>query len=171
VTFGVLPEQWISYTYAGVDQPVPCLEATPDGNGIHVTAMFADTGSASNLYEGAGLAFLGDGCIDGDQLTGIQFDFAGDLGGRRLIVGVVASSDVSSEFTHGTCPADAGAMCYGPTATLNPKLGTNQVAFSALTDGMPQAALDVHRILNVQWQLSAAENPNADFTISNARFY
>lgn len=172
VMFGVFPEQWISYTYAGTNQPLPCLETTPDGNGIHVRAMFADLGSASNSYEGVGLSFLGDSCIDGDQLTGLQFDFAGDLGGRRLTVGVSANSDVSSAYARGTCPADAGStMCYGPTSTLNPRIGTNQVAFSALTDGMPQATLDAHRIVNVQWQLAAAENPNADFTITSVTFY
>ena len=36
---------------------------------------------------------------------------------------------------------------------------------------MPQATLDAHRIVNVQWQLAAAAEPDADFTITNVTFY
>jgi hypothetical protein len=172
VQFGTPPEQWVSYTYQGDGQAVPTLTMTPDGNGFHVTASVdvADS-SALNTYAGVGLSFLSDNCIDGSDLTGVQFDFDGDLGEPSLIVGVVSDSDLGTSFDpRGICTGSR-TMCFGPTGFDNTDIGTHHVTFASLHGGMPIDKLDAGHIVNVQWQLPAVQIPMADFTISNVQFF
>ncbi len=168
VIYGAGSDQWISYTYAGTGEPLPTLEATPDGTGFHVTATFNRFNGGTQTFEGAGLSYLSDSCLDGAPLSGLQFDFDGDLGGSQLTVGVVSNNNVSTDYARGTCTA--GMMCYGPTAAFNPKIGTNPVPFGDLIGG-PTQTFDRGHIVNVQWQVSAAAQLGADFTISNVQFY
>jgi hypothetical protein len=168
--FGAAPEQWVSYSFQGTE-PMPTVEATPDGNGIHVVATFEGHVTSALGYEGAGLSFGGVDCIDGTALTGVQFDFDGDLGGRQLEVGITSSDDIDVKYLHGTCTA-GDMKCYGPTIPMDPTPGTNSVLFTALTTGgAPAATLDTSRIVNVQWELHDAKNPIADFTITNVTFF
>jgi hypothetical protein len=160
-----MPEQWVSYTYESDGQPVPTLTMTPDGSGFHATA------SVVTGFAGVGLSFLSDDCIDGTDLTGIRFDFDGDLAGRRLNVGVLAEDNVSTMYDgRGTCTGGR-TMCFGPMSSISPTIGTNSVPFQSLTTGMPVPTLSTQRIINVQWELGAAQIADADFTISNVQFY
>ena len=168
--FGLDPaQQWVSYPYQGME-PAPTVDASPDGNGIHVVATFEGLVPTSLAYEGVGLSFIGAKCVDGSAWTGIRFDFDGDLGGRQLEVGVTSSDDLDAKFMHGTCTA-GDTKCYGPMIPIDPMSGTNSVLFTDLSGGMPSGTLDVTRIVNVQWQLHAAQNPTADFTITNVTFF
>ena len=47
----------------------------------------------------------------------------------------------------------------------------NKVWFSDLSNGTPAGTLDTSRIVNVQWQLHAAQSPMAHFTITNVTFF
>jgi hypothetical protein len=168
LTFGIATEPWVSYTYSGMGEPLPCLEPAPNGGGLHVTETFSPINGGTLTFAGVGLAFNGDGCIDGTNLRGLLFDFNGDLGGSQLTVGVVSNNNISAAYPHGTCTA--GIMCYGPTAAFNPVLGINPVLFSDLT-GPPTLTFDPLHILNVQWQVSAGTGLSADFTIRDVEFF
>jgi hypothetical protein len=165
VQFGTPPEQWVSYTFQGSSDDQATLTMTPDGIGFHVTA------TAVTAYAGVGLSFLGDDCIDGTDLTGVQFEFDGDLGGRRLKVSVVADDDVSTLFDmRGICTGGS-TMCFGPTSLVDPTSGPHMVPFQGLAMGMPVDTLSRQHIIKVQWQLDPAVIPTVDFTISNVQFY
>lgn len=168
VLFGTPPEQWVSYVYAGTVENNPTLTGTLDGNGFQVHATFASfVDDGTQAFEGIGVTFLGDTCIDGSQLMGMRFDYDGDL--IPLLVGVISVGDVSAKYSHGICPL--GTKCYGPGASFIPKLGTNPVLLSKLSGGMPQLKLDVGHIVNVQWQIPAPAKLSVDFTIRNVQFY
>ena len=172
VQFGTEPEAWVSYTFASDRQKTPVVEMTPDGNGIRIMASI-DVTASNPLYAGAGVSFLGNDCVDGTDLTGVQFDFAGDLGASQLLVGVVADEDVSkttSDDPRGTCPGGTN-MCFGPMAQVDAALGRYRVDFAMLTGGMPAPQLSAGHIVDVQWQLPPVPIANADFTISNVQFY
>ena len=167
--FGDEPEPWISYPFRGTE-PWPTVSVSDDGNGIHVVATFEGVVDTAEAFAGAGLAFAGDHCVDGTTLSGVQFDFDGDLGGRKLEVGVTSSEDLDSMYTHGICTA--GPMkCYGPSKPIDPMTGTNHVLFTELSAGLPSGTLDTSRIVNVQWQVHDAQNPRAEFTITNVMFF
>ena len=112
--------------------------------------------------------------------TGVQFDFAGDLGGCALAFGASFSGDSSPADNpgRGSCPGTS-STCYGPLAPVVPGATTTttiKVPFSALTAGSPIAKLDPATIVDVEWQLSAPTGPDggscsADFTIENVAFY
>jgi hypothetical protein len=167
ITFGDASEPWVSYTYAGQGEPLPTLDALADGTGFHVTETFAPVNGGTLTFAGVGLSFNGDGCIDGSNLTGLQFDFSGELGGSQLMVGVVSNNNVSAAYPRGTCTA--GIMCYGPTVAFNPVIGSNPVRLAYL-GGQPTLTFDPFHIVNVQWQVSAGADLSAHFTISNVRF-
>jgi hypothetical protein len=169
VQFGVVPEQWVSYSFSGIGEPKPTLDGIPDGNGFHVTTNFAaSVPDATQAFEGAGLSFQGDNyCVDGRNLIGVQFDLDKDLGGNQLVVGVVSNDDVATVFdTRGTCTE--GIKCYGTTASIPPVVGTNTVSFDQLSGGTSQMPLNRGQIVKVQWQVSAGAQ--VDFTISNVQF-
>jgi hypothetical protein len=168
--FGAQPEQWVSYIFAGTPEPDPMVSASTDGNGIEVDVSFNDLVNTANAFAGAGLTFVGDHCVDGTALDGVKFDFDGDLGGRQLEVGVGSSEDVDAKYPHGTCTA-GDMKCYGPTVPINPMTGRNTVWFTDLNNGTPAGTLDTSRIVNVQWQVHAAQSPTAHFTITNVTFF
>ena len=175
--------QWVSYAFLS-DERTPVTDnvisdVTPDGSGFHVHASFVSATSTPLLFEGFGLTYrVPDICIDGGGYTGVQFDFSGDLGGRTLITSVTSADDVSitKDARRGTCTYDF-RLCYGPThpspETATPITDAIPIAvtFDSLVGGMPHMGLDASRIVNVQWQLNAATNPVADFTIRNLKFY
>lgn len=168
VKFGTAPEQWVSYVYAGAGETNPTLTGTPEGDGFRVHATFASyVDDGTQAFEGVGVTFLGDTCIDGSQLIGMRFDYEGDL--TPLHVGLISIGDVSTKYRHGLCPL--GTMCYGPAASFIPKLGDNPVLLSQLGGGNPQLKLDAGHIVNVQWQIPAPAKLSLDFTIRNVRFF
>jgi hypothetical protein len=157
---------------------MPTLTATPDGNGMHATAAVSSSTPDTN-YAGLGLYYSSASCLDVSAYTGLQFDFAGDLGGCALTLAVEPSEDVSSDNDpmRGTCSSVAGP-CYGPSAAVSPGSGTTvRVPFSALAGGMPMGVLDARDIVSINWQLAApASTPDggpctADFTIENVALY
>jgi len=175
VQFGADPEQWVSYTYQGTGQNVPTVAMTPDGNGFRVMASVdVSGGGATYAYAGAGVSFLSKSeCIDGTDLTGVEFEFACDVGqSKQLIVGVVADEDVSitSGDLRGRCTGGMNT-CFGQTVFVDATAGMHQVPFQSLTGGMPVGNLSLDHIVDVQWQLPAVQIPSADFTISNVQFY
>jgi hypothetical protein len=171
VQFGTEPEGWVSYTFQSDGQKIPVVEMTPDGNGIRIMASI-DVTASNPLYAGAGVSFLGNDCIDGTNLTGVRFEFAGGLGASQLLVGVIADEDVSkaSGDARGTCTGDKN-MCFGPMAHVDATPGMHWVDFEMLTGGNPVLKLNVGHIIDVQWQLPPVPIANADFTISNVQFY
>ncbi len=171
VQFGTAPEQWVSYTYQGPGQQAPTVTMLPDGNGFHVTASVVAIGGVPSLYAGAGLSFLGNDCVDGSDLTGVEFQLDGDLAQHSLAVGVVSIDDVSTMYDpRGTCTGGM-SKCYGPTAPVAPSVDPIQATFGSLVTGMPTDGLEPRHIVNVQWQLGSPTNTVADFTISNVQFY
>ncbi len=175
LSFGSGTTKWESYTYAAPGQALPTVALTPDGVGIHITGGFASP--VNGNWEGAGLFFDGASCIDGSMYTGVQFDFAGDLGGCALAFGASFSGDTTTTDApeQGSCPG-TDSTCYGPLAPVTPGATTIKVPFSALTAGSPIAKLDPTTILDVEWQLSAPTGAGggscaADFTVENVAFY
>jgi hypothetical protein len=172
VQFGAGAEQWVSYPFESDGQKIPVVEMTPDGNGIRIMASI-DVTASNPVYAGAGVSFLGKDCVDGADLTGVQFEFAGALGASQLLVGVVADDDVSnttSDDPRGTCTGGKN-MCFGPMFQVDATPGTHRVDFQMLSGGMPVHELSVGHIVDVQWQLPPVPIANADFTISNVQFY
>lgn len=168
VMFGDYPEQWVTYVYAGTVEFNPTLVGTSDGSGFQVHASFQPLADDSTqAFEGIGLTFLGDGCVDGSQLTRLDFDYEGNA--EQLQVGVVSVGDVSTAYRNGLCTA--GPKCYGPAASFIPNTGTNEVFLDRLSGGMPELRLDRAHIMNVQWQVPASGRLNVDFTIRNVRFF
>ena len=110
--------------------------------------------------------------------TGVQFDFAGDLGGCALAFGASFSGDTTSADApgRGSCPG-TDSTCYGPLAPVVPGTATTiKVPFSALTAGSPIAKLDPATLVDVEWQLSAPTGADggscaANFTVTNVAFY
>jgi hypothetical protein len=146
---------------------------TPDGNGIRIMASLdLPDSDVLNTYAGAGVSFVGSECIDATDWIGVQFEFAGDLGAPRLLVGVVADEDVSttSGDPRATCTAGK-SKCFGPNASVDATAGVHQVAFQTLGGGQPVPKLSVGHLVDIQWELPADQIPNADFTISNVQFY
>jgi hypothetical protein len=179
LTFGSGATGWQSYTYAAPGQAAPTVALTPDGAGIQIAGGFKPP--VSGNWEGAGLFLNGTSCIDGSIYTGVQFDFAGDLGGCALSFGASFSGDTSTAEApgQGSCPGTE-STCYGPEAPVVPGATTTttiKVPFSALTGGAPLSKLDPATILDVQWQLSAptggadAGTCAANFTVENVAFY
>jgi len=166
-------EQWASYLFAGADQNQPTADLTNDSNGFQVSASFKPSGSGSTAYEGFGLTFEGDNCVDGSGYTGIAFELSGELGGKLLVVGVAAVGNIAQALDgRGTCAGDA-SVCYGPSLTVSSVSSPVHVAFDDLTGVMPGSAaqLDRTRIIDLQWQINAGADPSAQFTIENATFY
>jgi|GEM_PF-1530402 len=177
LSFGSGATEWQSYTYAAPGQALPTATLTPDGAGIHITGGFAPP--ISGNWEGAGLFFNGTKCVDASSYTGVQFDFAGDLGGCALAFGASFSGDLShaDEPGRGSCPGTSGT-CYGPLAPVVPgsSTATIKVPFSALTSGSPIPKLDPATLVDVEWQLSAPTGADggscaANFTVENVAFY
>jgi hypothetical protein len=117
----------------------------------------------------------------------VKFDFAGDLGGCRLALGVQFSGDLypGSDATRGACSGTA-STCYGPAAdvtaaarAVTAAAPSVQVPFSSLAGGMPVATVDRANIVGIQWQLTSPLAGGADggaacaaaFTASNVSFY
>ncbi|HTB57639.1 MAG TPA: hypothetical protein VLC06_07175 [Polyangia bacterium] len=176
VTFGSGATEWQSYTYAAPGQLAPAVTLTPDGAGIQITGGFHPP--ISGNWEGAGLFFGGTSCIDATMYTGVQFDFAGDLGGCALAFGASFSGDTSPADApgQGSCPG-TDSTCYGPLAPVVPGTApTIKVPFSALMAGSPIAKLDPATLVDVEWQLSAPIGADggacsANFTVENVAFY
>jgi hypothetical protein len=178
LSFGSGASEWQSYTYAAPGQVVPTATLTPDGAGIQIIGGFAPP--VSGNWEGAGLFFNGSSCVDASMYTGVQFDFAGDLGGCALAFGASFSGDTSSTEApgQGSCPGTS-SNCYGPLAPVVPGATTTttiKVPFSGLTAGSPIAKLDPASIVDVEWQLSAPTGAgggscSANFTVENVAFY
>jgi hypothetical protein len=175
LSFGSGTSTWQSYTYAAPGQTLPTATLTADGAGIHITGGFAPP--VNGNWEGAGLFFNGTSCVDASTYTGVQFDFAGDLGGCALAFGASFSGDSSPTNApgRGSCPG-TDSTCYGPLAPVTAGATTIKVPFSALTAGSPIAKLDPTTILDVEWQLSAPTGAGggscaADFTVENVAFY
>jgi hypothetical protein len=173
VQFGAGTEQWASYTFEGDGQNTPIVKMTSDGNGIRIMASLdLTTSDSSNTYAGAGVSFLGNDCVDATEWTGVQFDFAGDVGAPQLIMGVVAEEDVSTTSGDPRAICTAGkSKCFGPNAYVDATDGMHQVPFDILKGGTPVPKLSVGHIVDVQWQLPGDQIPHADFTISNVQFY
>ena len=166
-------EQWVSYTFEGDGQQVPTVEMTPDGNGFRVMASIDLSASDQlNEYAGAGVSFLNSDCIDGTELTGVQFEFAGDAGASQISVGVLADEDISTTTMdpRATCTSGKNHV-FGPNHYVDATLGVHRLSIEMLGGGMPVPKLSVGHIVGVQWQLSGVQIPHADFTISNVQFY
>jgi hypothetical protein len=182
VTFGSGATKWESYAYAAPGQVVPTVALTPDAAGLQITGGFNPP--VSGNWEGAGLYLDGASCLDGSKYTGVQFDFAGDLGGCALAFGASFSGDASRTSVpgRGSCPG-TDSSCYGPLAPVVPgapsdasPVTTIKVPFSSLTGGSPISKLDPTTILDVEWQLSAPTGADggacsANFTVKNVAFY
>lgn len=169
VTFGVMPEQWATYPFAGIGETKPTLTGISDGNGFHVKTDFAQSvPDATQAFEGAGLSYQNDNyCVDGRNLSDLQFDLDTNFGGNELVVGVLSNDDVATVFDpRGTCTE--GIKCYGTTVSIPPIVGTNTVSFDRLSGGTSQMPLNRGQIVKVQWQVSAGAP--VEFTISNVQF-
>jgi hypothetical protein len=182
LSYGPAAQSWGSYTYAAPGQTAPTGAVTADGNGIQIAGGFVPPIDSSNDYAGFGLFFNASTCLDTRQYTGVQFDFAGDLGGCQLGFGASFSGDLSvGGDMRGGCTA---ASCYGPSVDVTALAldttrngPTLKVPFTALNGGMPIATLDPSTLVTIQWQLSspldAADGGgcSASFTVENVSFY
>jgi hypothetical protein len=176
--FGAGTDSWGSFTYATVNPTPPTASLTPDGGGLQISGGSLDPTD----YEGVGLYYDSASCLDVAAYTGLQFDFAGDLGGCELFVGLTSSSDLppSSDALRGACPG-TGSTCYGPVANVTAaalaatsSTPTIQVPFTSLSGGSPMATVDPTTIVSVQWQLLAgadAGSCSANFSVENVSFY
>jgi hypothetical protein len=191
--FGDPPDRWASYTFHGMGENVPIADVIPDRSGFHIAMTFTQSVPDAQAYEGFGLSYDSSSCIDGSTLTGVKFEFAGDLGGKMLIVAVTSANQVTvaNNLTRGRCQGQ-DTTCYGASAS-RPFVDAGptmvQVPFTELSGGMAGTAntsatggtggldalagttLDVTQIVNVQWMLHASANLGADFTIRNVSFY
>jgi hypothetical protein len=180
LSFGAGTDLWGSFTYATMGPTPPIATVTPDGDGIQVSG-----GSVGpNDYEGVGLYYNSSSCLNAAAYTGLKFDFAGDLGGCQLNVGVTFSGDLppSQDAIRGACTA-ASASCYGPVANetaaamaATSSAPTLQVPFAGMSGGSP--TVDPTTIVSVQWQLVVPAGAGADagactanFTLENISFY
>lgn len=184
VSFGSGSNQWGSFTYAAPGQSMPMTTVTSDGSGMEVSASLTPPLSGGNDYVGFGLYYSSTSCVDGAAYTGVRFDIAGDLGTCSLALAIDFSADVSTkdDSARGGCQ---GTACYGPSADVTASVRaataaapTIRVPFSMLTGGMPVAALDVHSIVSVRWQLvsplgtaDGGGGCSANLTVTNAAFY
>ncbi len=178
--FGAGSDAWGSFTYATSAPTPPTLTLTPGGEGFQVSG-----GSASpNDYEGVGLYYDSGSCLDVSTYAGIEFDFAGDLGGCTLNVGLTFSGDLSpsSDAVRGACQG-SGSTCFGPVANetsaasaATASVPTVKVPFASMTGGEPVATVDPTRVVSLQWQLVSAANADgggcsANFSVKNVSFY
>jgi hypothetical protein len=193
VIFGDPPERWASYTFQGMGEKPLTADVIPDRSGFHITVAFTASVPDAQAYEGFGLSYDSTSCIDGSTLTGVEFEFAGDLGGKMLIVAVTSVNQVTAvdDTRRGACQGQS-TTCYGassPRTLVDPGPTMVRVPFTDLTGGMAGtvnttatggtggldalagATLDVTQIVNVQWMLHASANLGADFTIRNVSFY
>ncbi len=185
VTFGTgANDQWASYTYAAPGQTAPVGTATSDGDGLHIQGGFVPPITGPNNYMGFGLYYSSSECLDASSYTGVQFEFAGSLGGCRLAFAANFSGDAfeGDDPSRGGCRSSNSA-CYGPSAdvTSEAKPGDAgvvvKVPFSALSAGVPIGTLDPSTIVTIQWQLTASTSSgdaggcSADFTVKNVAFY
>jgi hypothetical protein len=154
---------------------------------------FTQSVADAQAYEGFGLSYDSSSCIDGSTLTGVQFEFAGDLGEKMLIVAVTSANQVTAadDKIRGACTGQK-ATCYGassPRTLVGAGPTMVKVAFTELMGGMAGMAntsatggtggldalagttLDVTQIVNVQWMLHASADLGADFTIRDVSFY
>ena len=178
--FGAGTDKWGSFTYATAGPMPPTATVTPDGDGIQISG-----GSVGpNDYEGVGLYYDSASCLDVAAYTGLQFDFAGSLGGCVLNVGFTASDDLppSSDAVRGACQGPS-ANCYGPVADVTAaalaatsSMPTLQVPFASMTGGSPVSTVDTTKIVSMQWQLVATTGGDAggcmsSFSVENVAFY
>ncbi|HEY4183660.1 MAG TPA: hypothetical protein VGP07_01265 [Polyangia bacterium] len=175
LTFGSGNDTWQSFTYAAPGQKAPTAALGPDGKSVQIAGGFAPP--LDGNWEGVGLLFDETSCVDGSGYTGVQFDFAGDLGGCTLAVGVSFSADLShaDDAQRGAC-SGTDSNCFGPFATVVPSTTTVKVPFSAMSGGSPQSTPDTTTIFDVIWQLTAPTGTDggscaASFTVSNVTFY
>ena len=175
LSFGSGSDAWQSFAYAAPGQKVPTATLTSDGVGIQIAGGFAPP--LNGNWEGVGLFFQGTSCIDATAYAGVQFDFAGDLGGCKLAVGTSFSADLShtDDGVRGAC-SGSDSSCYGPFASVVPSTTAVKVPFSAMSGGSPQSTPDQSTIVDVIWQLSAPTGADggscaANFTVSNVSFY
>ncbi|HVZ88185.1 MAG TPA: hypothetical protein VHG72_14525 [Polyangia bacterium] len=182
LTFGAGSFAWGSYSYAGDGQALPSASVTADGAGLHITGGFVPP--IPQNWEGLGLYLNSTSCADVSAYTGIEFDFAGSLGGCLLQLGVNFSADTtpSDDPNRGGCNA---STCYAPAADVTTaalaattQSPTVKVPFSSIVSGMPRSTVDPAHLISVQWQLSApttgaadAGGCAADFTVENVSFY
>jgi hypothetical protein len=178
--FGSGSDKWGSFTYATQAPTPPTAVLTSEGNGIQITGGSLGT----NDYEGVGVYYDSPSCLDIAAYTGVQFDFAGTLGGCQLKVGISASDDVppSDDAVRGGCTV-AAASCYGPLANVTPAAlaattaaPTVQVPFSSMNSGSPIATVDPTKLISLQWQLIAVKTDDggtcqASFSVENVSFY
>jgi hypothetical protein len=167
VQFGVSTEQWGSYTYPVSSSDQAMLTMTPDGDGFRVTAI------VTSAYAGVGLSFVSvDGCVDGTDYAGVQFEFNGTTAGHVVRFIVMANDDVfQQDDMRGTC-TNGSNLCYGPWANVDPTMTPNKVAFDSLHSGFPDEVLDPQHIIKLQWEVQDnGTTSEADFTISNVQFY
>ena len=183
VTFG--PDAWGSYSYAAPGQTAPAGAVTSDGNGLRVQGAFVPPINGAANYMGFGLYSSSELCLDASAYTGVQFEFAGSLGGCYLAFGANFSGDVFSgdDPSRGGCQG-SDSTCYGPSADVTAMAAGGadagvviKVPFTKLSGGVPNGALDPSTLVTVQWQLSAASfaadggGCSADFTVKNVAFY
>ncbi|HEX7507621.1 MAG TPA: hypothetical protein VF550_12660, partial [Polyangia bacterium] len=183
LAFGSPPYYWTSYTYGSNGQSAPTATVTPDGKGIAMAGGFV--APVGQNWMGAGLRFGGSSCLDGSTYTGVQFDFAGDLGDCTLAFGANFSGDSTATDTPGrsSCPFNQSSLCYAPMMVVTPPSApdageagptTFQVPFASLGGGSPTSRMDSSSLLAVQWQLNARSGGpgcTASFTVANVAFY
>ncbi|MES1209700.1 MAG: hypothetical protein ABUS79_27520, partial [Pseudomonadota bacterium] len=185
VSFGAGADQWGSYSYAAPGQTAPVGAPTTDGNGLHIQGAFVPPITGATNYMGFGLYYSSADCLDATSYTGVQFEFAGSLGGCYLAFGANFSGDdfVGDDPQRGGCMGSE-STCYGPSADVTPQTtgGADagvvvKVPFSKLSAGVPTSTLDPSTIVTVQWQLGASTFAtdggvcSADFTVKNVAFY
>jgi len=183
LAFGSPPYHWTSYTYGSNGQSAPTAAVTPDGNGIAIAGRFV--APVGQNWMGAGLLFDGSSCLDGSTYTGVQFDFAGDLGDCTLAFGANFSGDSTATDTpgRGSCPYNQNSLCYPPMMVVTPPSApdgggavntTFKVPFTSLSGGSPTPRMDPASLLTVQWQLNARSGGpgcTASFTVANVALY
>jgi hypothetical protein len=183
VSFGA--DEWDSYSYAASGQTAPVGTATSDGNGLHIQGAFVPPINSAANYMGYGLYSSSDKCLDASAYTGVQFEFAGSLGGCYLGFGASFSGDAFSgdDSSRGGCQGSE-STCYGPSADVTTLTAGGadagvvvEVPFTKLSGGVPISALDPSTLVAVQWQLSSSNlatdggGCSADFTVKNVTFY
>jgi hypothetical protein len=155
-----------SFGYAAAGESPPIPEPVPHGLSVQATS--------NGSYVGAGIYFTAPSqpCVDASQFSGITFTIDGSLGTCNMVFSVAFSEDASTGADkRGTCTASA---CYSPRV---PVVGTgvHTVTFASLSaagNGMPVSTLDLAKVTDLQWELTAPAGTTctASFTISELAF-
>src|SRR6478752_5746840 len=132
-------------------------------------------------YAGVGVWF--SGCIDASKFTGVRFTVSGSVPTMRNVTMYAISNrnrDIDPDDGVGACPPadpiDTWPSCH-PAGVIMPvttEPTTQEIPFTAFTNGLPSLTTDGSDLLALQWSFDWNENLSpyaADLLIDDLEFY